>query len=99
MQNDPLIKLGARLRGNIMTPGSGEYKAARKVYNGMIDRHPRVIIRCADVADVREAVLFARTTPAPARLRSTRRSIELSSKLAVGELHTSRNHLKRRTSC
>ena len=43
-----------------MTPGSGEYEAARKVYNGMIDRRPRVIIRCADVADIREAVLLAR---------------------------------------
>jgi hypothetical protein len=98
MQNDELSKLGTRLRGNITTPGSDEYEAARKLYNVMIDCHGRVIIRCADVADVREAVLFARTTPAPARLRSTRRSIELSSNLAVGELHTRRNHLKRRTS-
>jgi hypothetical protein len=53
MQNDELSKLGTRLRGNVMTPGSGEYEAARKVYNGMIDRHPRVIIRCADVASLR----------------------------------------------
>jgi hypothetical protein len=60
MQNDALSKLGTRLRGNIMTPGSGEYEAAREVYNGMIDRQPRAIIRCADVTDVRETVLFAR---------------------------------------
>ena len=32
----------------------------RKVYNGMIDRHPALIARCADVADVIAAVNFAR---------------------------------------
>jgi hypothetical protein len=58
MQNDALSKLGTRLRGNIMTPGSGEHEAARKVYNRMVDRHPRVIIRCADVVDVGKRYFF-----------------------------------------
>src|SRR5207245_10443055 len=36
------------------------YDAARKGYNGMIDRRPRLIARCADVADVMAAVKFGR---------------------------------------
>ena len=48
------------LRGELLQPGEDGYEAARKVYNGMIDRRPRLIARCADVADVMTAVRFAR---------------------------------------
>ncbi len=48
------------LRGTHVQPGDADYDAARKVYNAMIDRRPRLIARCADVADVIEAVSFAR---------------------------------------
>src|SRR5262249_15020640 len=41
-------------------PSEPEYEAARRVYNGMIDRHPALIARCANVADVITAVNFAR---------------------------------------
>src|SRR5271165_973937 len=50
----------ASLRGELIEPGDPGYDAARKVYNGMIDRHPRLIARCADVADVMTAVKFGR---------------------------------------
>ncbi len=50
----------AGLRGELIDPQSPNYNAARKVYNGMIDRRPRLIARCADVADVITAVGFAR---------------------------------------
>src|SRR6202035_1406823 len=53
-------QLATALRGRVITPGSSEYEVARKVYNGMIDRHPDVVVRCANVADVRTAVNFAR---------------------------------------
>ena len=48
------------LRGELIDPQSPNYNAARKVYNGMIDRRPRLIARCADVADIIAAVNFAR---------------------------------------
>jgi FAD/FMN-containing dehydrogenase len=48
------------LRGELLDPQSPNYNIARKVYNGMIDRRPRLIARCADVADVIAAVNFAR---------------------------------------
>src|SRR6202142_2009144 len=48
------------LRGELIEPSDPSYDAARKVYNGMIDRRPRLIARCADVADVMTAVKFGR---------------------------------------
>ena len=53
-------QLGASLRGTLIQPGEPAYDAARKVYNAMIDRRPRLIARCVDVADVITAVHFAR---------------------------------------
>jgi FAD/FMN-containing dehydrogenase len=50
----------ARLRGELIDPGNAAYDDARRVFNGMIDRHPRLIVRCADVADVINSVNFAR---------------------------------------
>ena len=50
----------ASLRGKLIQPADAEYDAARKVYNAMIDRRPRMIARCVDVADVIAAVKFAR---------------------------------------
>ena len=48
------------LRGSLFEPHDIGYNDARKVYNGMIDKHPRIIVRCADVADVILSVNFAR---------------------------------------
>lgn len=44
------------IRGEVIQPGEPDYAEARKAYNAMIDKHPRVIVRCADVADVILAV-------------------------------------------
>ncbi len=52
--------LKASLRGELIQPDDDGYDAARKVYNAMVDRHPRLIVRCAGVADVIAAVNFAR---------------------------------------
>jgi FAD/FMN-containing dehydrogenase len=49
------------LRGRLVQPGEGDYDEARRVWNGMIDRRPALIARCAGVADVIAAVRFART--------------------------------------
>jgi hypothetical protein len=53
-------ELRARLRGELICLQDAAYEEARKVYNGMIDRRPAAIIRCADVADVIAAVGLAR---------------------------------------
>jgi FAD/FMN-containing dehydrogenase len=54
---DELVK---SLRGELILPDHPEYDGARRVYNGMIDRHPAAIVRCRDAADVRACVEFAR---------------------------------------
>src|SRR5262245_2585328 len=50
----------AKLRGELIGPGDESYEKARQVYNAMIDRRPRWIVRCDDVADVIASVNFAR---------------------------------------
>ena len=52
--------LKAHLRGELICPNDTGYDAARKVWNGMIDKYPEAIVRCADVVDVVTAVQFAR---------------------------------------
>jgi FAD/FMN-containing dehydrogenase len=52
--------LAARLRGTLLRPGDEGYEQARQVYNAMINKHPVLIARCVDVADVIAAVNFAR---------------------------------------
>src|SRR5712664_1747672 len=49
------------LRGPLLHRSDTGYDDARKVWNGMIDRHPALIARCAGAADVITAVNFART--------------------------------------
>jgi FAD/FMN-containing dehydrogenase len=51
----------ATLRGALLCPGDSGYDDARRIWNAMIDRRPALIVRCAGVADVIQAVHFART--------------------------------------
>src|SRR5918911_5517279 len=60
MTDQRVSTLQQSLRGRVIGPGDGDYDAARALYNGMIDRRPRLIARCVDVADVIAAVNFAR---------------------------------------
>ena len=53
-------RLDARLGGLLLRPGDPGYDDTRKVWNGMIDRHPGLIAQCAGVSDVLRAVEFAR---------------------------------------
>jgi hypothetical protein len=48
------------LRGELIQRGDEGYEEARKLYNGMIDKRPLLIVRCVDVADVVTAVNFGR---------------------------------------
>jgi hypothetical protein len=52
--------LRQQLRGEVIDREHPLYDAARRVWNGLIDRHPAVIARCAGTADVVEAVRIAR---------------------------------------
>jgi FAD/FMN-containing dehydrogenase len=61
MLDDPLITtFRGALRGELITADHAQYDLARRVWNGNIDRRPGLVARCTGVADVQQAVLFAR---------------------------------------
>jgi FAD/FMN-containing dehydrogenase len=60
MKSTTLDQFKASLRGDLIQASDEGYDAARKVYNAMIDRRPKFIVRCVDVADIIRAVNFAR---------------------------------------
>ena len=55
-----LDALRPHFRGEILTPSSPGYDAARRLWNGMIDRRPAAIARCTSAQDVVAAVRFAK---------------------------------------
>ncbi|MBE3000672.1 FAD-binding oxidoreductase [Nocardiopsis sp. HNM0947] len=48
------------LRGSVLTPSDEGYEAARGIFNDRLAGHPAMIVRCADAADVRRALRWAR---------------------------------------
>src|SRR6201984_1520600 len=60
LEEDSIAELKAKLRGPVIGLDDPDYDHARKVYNAMIDKKPRLIARCVDVADVISSVNFAR---------------------------------------
>lgn len=51
----------ASLRGPLLMSHDESYDAVRQIWNGMHDKRPALIARCTGVADVMDAVNFART--------------------------------------
>ena len=76
---DPQVDLDARpsevrelersIDGELIRRRSAAYSHQRKVWNGSIDRHPALIVRCTGVPDVVAAVRFARRTGLPLAVR------------------------------
>ena len=56
-------------RGDVILPGEDGYDEARHVWNGMIEKYPAIVARCAGVADVVAAVNFAREEALPLAVR------------------------------
>ena len=48
-----------RLHGRLVCPDDSSYDAARRVWNGRVDRRPAIIALCSDTMDVVAAVHFA----------------------------------------
>lgn len=60
MSTDPIAVLARGIDGTVVTPDDPLYDDARRVYNGMIDSWPAVIVRCGSVRDVIATVDAAR---------------------------------------
>jgi len=54
-------RFGENFRGRLVRSGDADYDSARRVWNGMIDKHPAVIAYCSDKDDVINSVNFARS--------------------------------------
>ena len=61
--------LAEKFQGELIFPQIANYDEARGIWNGMIDRRPALIARCATVADVQAAVKFARESGWPLSVR------------------------------
>src|ERR1700757_2649672 len=70
LNENSIAELKTKLRGPLIEPSDKDYDEARKVYNGMIHKKPRLIARCADVADVIRSVNFARENDLFVAIRS-----------------------------
>ena len=60
MKQEAITEFKGHLRGDLIEPTDARYEEERKVYNAMISRKPRLIAKCADVADVIAAIHFGR---------------------------------------
>jgi FAD/FMN-containing dehydrogenase len=60
LSSEAIHGLKASLRGRVVEPDDPDYDEIRSLYNAMIDKRPRLIARCVDVADVVAAVNFGR---------------------------------------
>src|SRR5450631_4436962 len=70
MQPQDISEFKSQLRGDLVEPTGEQYEKERRVYNAMIDRKPRLIAKCADVADVMTAIHFGRKNDLRVSIRS-----------------------------
>lgn len=70
MNPKTLQQFKSGLRGEVLDPGNDGYSSARRVWNGLIDRSPALIVRCTENSDVIRAVQFARSQHLPVAVRS-----------------------------
>jgi FAD/FMN-containing dehydrogenase len=62
-------ELRERHRGPVITPGDRGFEVARATFNGMIERHPELIVRPLDVRDIVTALRFAHEAELPVAVR------------------------------
>jgi hypothetical protein len=53
--------LRQQFSGVVVGPDDAGYDEMRAVHNGLVDKRPALIARCANTADIADAVRFART--------------------------------------
>lgn len=56
---DEVARLRGEIRGQVIVPGNGAYDTTRKIWNGLIDKKPGVLVQCIEPADAVAAVRFA----------------------------------------
>src|SRR4051812_9807834 len=69
------FELPAEFKGQVLYPGDPGYDESRRVFNGMIDRRPALVIRPFSAADVIDAVNVARQNGLPVAIRGGAHSV------------------------
>jgi hypothetical protein len=64
-----LAAIRGRFEGEVLEDGDPGYDDARALFNAMIDRKPRLIVRCAGPADVAAGILLAREFSLPLAIK------------------------------
>jgi FAD/FMN-containing dehydrogenase len=75
MATTAMGQLRDQVRGEIITAEDPGYEEARRVYNAMIERRPRVVVRCAGADDVVAAVNLARESQLDVAVRGGSHSV------------------------
>src|SRR6056297_1792051 len=60
IDSEKIAAFQAKTHGQLIQPGDPDYDEARSIYNAMIDKHPRFIMKCENIADVIASVNFTR---------------------------------------
>lgn len=63
------------LTGRVILPGQPDYERARRVWNGLFDCHPAIVVRCRTTEDVANTVIFARQQNLPVAVRGGSHSL------------------------
>lgn len=64
MTTNPTLEIPG-FGGALLRPGDPGYDEARRVFNGMVDRHPRLIARCSSADDVAATIALAQRENLP----------------------------------
>lgn len=75
LSDKQLEGLRPRLGCQVLTACDPEYEGSRRVWNGMIDRKPSAIVRPSSIADLMQAVRFAREFQLPVTVRGGGHSV------------------------
>ena len=66
---EAIRKLASQITGHVITPEAPDYESSRLVGNRAYDRHPALIVRCADASDVTRALDFGQSQSLPLAVR------------------------------
>jgi FAD/FMN-containing dehydrogenase len=70
-----IAALREAITGSIISPADPDYDQARTVWNGMIDRYPALVARCATAGDIIAAMAFASAHDLPVAVRGGGHSV------------------------
>ncbi|WP_299280182.1 FAD-binding oxidoreductase [uncultured Georgenia sp.] len=77
-------QLRSAVRGRVVRAQDPGYDTARRVWNGMVDLHPALVVRVADADDVAAVLAFARSRRIPLAVRGGGHSVAGNGTVADG---------------